>query len=56
MRYLGSGTPMDPCIDDETDFDELSQDELLQLQIEEHLAFEEHLLEEIIEADAQRID
>lgn len=54
-RYIG-GDWADPVIEEyETDF-ELTQEELFQLKIEMHLEDEENLLQQIKDADSQRID
>ena len=55
-RY-SCGDWADPVIEEyETDFDELTQDELFQLKIEMHLEDEENLLQQIKDADSQRFD
>ena len=57
MRYVG-GTFCDPVIEeDDTIFvDEMSQDEVLEMKVKEHLEEEENLLREIKYADSQRSD
>lgn len=56
MRYVG-GTFCDPVIEeDDTIFDEMSQDEILEMKVKEHLEEEENLLREIKYADSQRSD
>ena len=54
-RYIG-GDWADPVISDETIFEELSKDEILQMKIDEHLEEEEHLLQQIKVADSERKD
>ena len=56
MRYVG-GTFCDPVIEEDgTIFDEMSQDEILEMKVKEHLEEEENLLCEIKYADSQRSD
>lgn len=54
-RYIG-GDWADPVISDETIFEELSEEDLLQMRIEKHLEEEEHLLQQIKVADSERKD
>ncbi len=55
-RY-SCGDWADPVIEeDETDFDEPTQDEIFRWTVERHLEDEENLLQEIKVADSQRID
>ena len=54
-RYIG-GDWADPVISDETIFEELSEEDLLQMRIEKHLEEEENLLQEIKVADSERKD
>lgn len=56
MRYV-CGNFCDPVIEeDETVFEEISQDESLALKVEEHLEEEDYELEQIKEADSRRVD
>ena len=53
MRYI-KGNFVDPAVNEgETIF---TNDELLQMQIEEHLEAEDYELEQIKEADSRRVD
>lgn len=55
MRYIG-GNFVDPVIEDsETIFEDPSQVEM-EKRVEEHLEYEENLLQQIKVADSQRID
>ena len=54
-RYVG-GDWADPVISDETIFEELSEEEILQMRIDEHLEEEENFLQEIKVADSERKD
>ena len=55
MRCVG-GNFCDPVIEDETIFEELSEDEILQMRVEKHLEEEENFLQEIKVADSERKD
>lgn len=54
-RYIG-GDLADPVLSDETIFEELSEDEILQMKIDGHLEEEENFLQEIKVADSERKD